>query len=121
MVKEVVGKCEALVDELFPEIGMQIVFDDCDCDSRRFWIHFRVPGLDEVQVTKGELMTKGLKALRKCRALAKRELIKLDPDYKYVIERYDAPRDRNKRVDGRQTFAGYTSDSWVDTWEFWGG
>jgi hypothetical protein len=101
---------------------LEVHWDDCDCDDRNFWFHFRAPGLAKVRQAKSELMRMTSKLVRECwhetdRFFAAEEL---PYDWTMTHSRWDSPQAKYRTFDGRKEFDCYDGETWIKVLSFYG-
>lgn len=97
---------------------LEIHWDDCDADDRRFWVHFRRPGLTNVMQTRAPVVRdcSGLIRLLKMRALEF-----LEPSvYSCVWDLHSRPIMRYRQYQYRKTPTGFDCDTWQYVLSFYG-
>ena len=106
--------------KLLPEYPhlLKIHWDDCDMDERRFWFHFRRPGLVNVKETGTPVVKDCAKMIKKL----KEEALKLmEPSmYECHWSPHSKPVMRYRQYDHRRTPDGYDTDTWIYVLSFYG-
>jgi len=118
LATQVVEDIQELLAKETPPLEMQVHWDDCDCDERRFWFHFRLPGLLEVKDS--PRIRRASAFIQNAKRLTQKQL-NADTPYSCHWELVQRPQHVTQMYDRRTYFAGYSTDSWVYVLSFYGG
>jgi hypothetical protein len=103
----------------FPGV-LEIHWDDCCMDERRFWFHFHAPQLAAVRVANSKQMLEASHLVRACM----RESHAILKDCPYSVEwcfsRHDAPEASYNVINGQKEFNRYNSQTWIKVISFYG-
>ncbi len=116
LADQFVAKCGEAAAHICPSLAIH--WDDCDMDERRFWIHFREPGLLKVVKGNSPMMQQASRAIRFGKRLAMKQL-EASP-YECYVRLHERPKLRTTTVGGILYDDGYQTDTWIYILSFYG-
>lgn len=99
---------------------VEIHWDDCDMEERRFWFHFRVPSLGDIRQAKSKVMRMASKLVLACVREAEDFLSECPYEAHLWWGKYNNPRGLYRTIYGRKYFDHYDSDTWIKVLSFYG-
>jgi hypothetical protein len=99
---------------------LEIHWDDCDMDERRFWFHFHAPRLSGVRVAGSKEMREASQWVKACVQESRAFLKDCPYQIEWCSSKHDAPEAKYITLDGRKYFDRYESYTWIKVLSFYG-